>query len=172
MLAHGEGECLTGVFSGDKSKDYIKVLSHPDTENSNHRHEEGYYNSLGVLQNRWFAESNWSEGDDDYYSRCPTRQSARQRSQQSPTTTTEKTSSYFDDYRYSHEWDFNESPYIGFPVLPGTTKTIIRLWNRIKTAAGESVTIQVPVDDGRLHLYNGEDNELAQMKVTLRTLLS
>ena len=62
VLAHGEGECLTGVFSGDKSKDYIKVLSHPDTENSNHRHEEGYYNSLGVLQNRWFAESNWSEG--------------------------------------------------------------------------------------------------------------
>ena len=67
--------------------------------------------------------------------------------------------------RYSHEWDFNESPHIGFPVMPPYTGTIIRLWNRIKTAAGEAVTIQVSVN-GVFHLYNGEDNELAQMEVT------
>ena len=74
------GECLTGVFSGNASDDYIKVLSHLDTVNGGHRHQEGYYNSLGVLQNKWFAESNWSEGDNDYYGRCPTRQSARRTS--------------------------------------------------------------------------------------------
>ena len=71
---------MTGVFSGNASDDYIKVLSHPDTVNGGHRHQEGYYNSLGVLQNKWFAESDWSEGDNDYYGRCPTRQSARRTS--------------------------------------------------------------------------------------------
>ena len=53
---HGEGECLTGVFSGNAN--YIKVLNHLDTVNGGHRHQEGYYNSLGVLQSKWFAESN------------------------------------------------------------------------------------------------------------------
>ena len=109
---------------------------------------------------------------DKFYVDCPTAP----RATTTPTVTTTTTATttgvtpiespgYYDSYRYSHQWDFNESPYIGFPVLPGTTKTIIRLWNRIKTAAGEPVTIQVPVE-GRLYLYNGEDNELDQTEVT------
>ena len=72
VFAHGDGECLTGVFSGNAN--YIKVLSHPDSENGNHRHQEGYYNSLGVLQSKWFAESGWEAGDNHNYGRCPTSQ--------------------------------------------------------------------------------------------------
>ena len=69
--------------------------------------------------------------------------------------------------RYSHEWDFNESPFIGFPVMPGYTRTIKRLWNRLLTAVGSPVPIFIQVSvDGNLQIYQGEDNELGQMKVT------
>ena len=92
---------------------------------------------------------------DKFYVDCPTAPRATKYATPTVTTTTAATTTgvtpiespgYYDSYRYSHQWDFNESPYIGFPVLPGTTKTVSGYWNRIKTAAGEPVTIQVPVE--------------------------